>query len=73
MTNLSDEQIEILHHTKWRAAKGLYCGAVEDADLKGLVANGYMTMRRSSILPEDDAYFALTGKGSAALRENAHG
>ena len=65
---LSNEQIEILKHTRDRAAGGLYCG--DSAAMQQLVAAGLMAPAgRKSFVP--DPYFRLTAAGDQALRKSS--
>ena len=67
---LTDEQVAILDHTAYRAARGLYCGGSPDMD--GLVAAGLMEdAGRKSFVP--DPYYRITGAGREALREAERG
>lgn len=62
---MTREQIEIMEHTRDRAAGGYYCG--DSPAMQGLVAEGLMAYAgRKSFVP--DKYFQLTGKGREALR-----
>ena len=61
---LTREQREILAHTEYRAAGGLYCGGGKVMD--ELVAAGLMDyVGRKSFVP--DPYYRITSKGRAAL------
>ena len=63
---LNKRQIDIIYHTMYRAAGGLYCGGGPDMD--SLVAAGLMEYAgRKSCVP--DPYYRLTSKGRTALRE----
>lgn len=60
---LNQEQIEILNHTRSRAAGGRYCGGSPDMDR--LVELGYMEdLGKPSWCP--DNYYAITAKGKDA-------
>lgn len=64
--NLTKNQIDILEHTRDRAAGGFYCGDSED--MRALVALGLMeSAGKKSFVP--DEYFKMTRAGSTALRE----
>jgi|688.fasta_scaffold432101_2 hypothetical protein len=64
--NLTTEQIAILDHTTYRAARGCFCG--DSPDMQVLVAAGLMkSAGRIPICP--DEYFRITLEGLAALRE----
>jgi hypothetical protein len=66
--NLTSAHIDILKHTRDRAAGGFYCG--DSPEMQELVAGGYMAYAgRKSFVP--DPYFRLTGKGMAALAGRA--
>lgn len=63
---MTKEHIDIMEHTRDRAAGGLYCG--DSPEMQELVAAGLMTEAgRKSFVPEP--YFQLTGKGRVALRQ----
>ena len=64
MSLLSREQVEILLHTKHRAANGLYCG--DSQDMQGLLQYGLMELagRAHGV---SDPYFRLTAAGTVAL------
>jgi hypothetical protein len=65
MSEITNEQREILYHTEHRAAAGFYCGGGKDMD--ALVAAGLMeSAGRKSFVP--DEYFRITSKGRAVLR-----
>lgn len=62
---LTKEHIEIMEHTRDRAAQGFYCG--DSPAMQELVAAGLMVYAgRKSFVP--DPYFQLTGNGREALR-----
>ena len=62
--NLSREQQEILYHTAYHAAQGLYCG--DSPDMRSLVADGLMEEAgRKGFVP--DAYFRITSAGRSAM------
>jgi hypothetical protein len=62
--NLTREHVEILRHTRDRAAGGYYCG--DSPAMQELVANGLMIYAgRKSFVP--DSYFQLTSKGRATI------
>lgn len=62
---LTPEHIEILKHTRDRAAGGFYCGGGKQ--MKELVDAGLMVSAGfKSFVP--DEYFKLTQKGREALR-----
>lgn len=62
---LSKEQIQVLEHTIYQAAGGLYCG--EDDDVKTLCKLGMMEPAgRKSFVP--DPYFRVTNLGREYLR-----
>lgn len=64
---LSQNQIDILHHTHYRAAGGLYCGGGKD--MEALVAAGLMeSAGRKSFVP--DEYFSITSAGRKTLKES---
>lgn len=66
--NLTTEHIEIMRHTRDRAAGGFYCG--DSREMQELVAEGLMTFAgRKSFVP--DPYFQLTEKGREALQKAA--
>ena len=61
---LNAEQIEILDHTRNRAAYGLYCG--DSPDMQKLVELGLMEYAgKKSFAP--DPYYRITHKGIEAL------
>lgn len=65
--NLSKEHVEILTHTRDRAAGGYFCG--DSPAMQELVADGLMVyVGRKSFCP--DPYFQLTDKGREALRKS---
>lgn len=62
--SLSREQREILEHTAYRAAQGLFCG--DSPDMQSLVAAGLMEEAgQKAFVP--DTYFRLTRKGREAV------
>lgn len=62
---MTHEQIEIMKHTRDRAAGGYYCG--DSPAMQELVVEGLMAFAgRKTFVP--DSYFELTDKGHAALR-----
>jgi hypothetical protein len=62
---LTKEHIEIMRHTRDRAAGGYYCG--DSPAMQELVAEGLMSYAgRKSFVP--DPYFQLSQKGREALR-----
>jgi hypothetical protein len=68
-TELTREQREILHHTKWRAANQAYCGAIDDPDLIALCDAGLMRyVGTRSWLPKTEGYFVITSNGIRALK-----
>lgn len=67
---LTRPQREILHHTKWRAAGRMYCGAKDDADIQALIRFGYMRdCGTPGHLPDNEAYFTITETGLKALAD----
>ena len=63
--DLTKEHVEIMEHTKARAAGGFYCG--DSPAMQELVAEGLMVEAgRKSFCP--DTYFKLTSKGYEALK-----
>ena len=61
---LEKEHIEILKHTKHRAANGLYCG--DSPEMTELCNNGLMEYAgRTSFVP--DPYYRLTDEGNKIL------
>ncbi len=57
---ISKEQVEILKHTRDRAANRLYCG--DSPDMQELIELGYMRLAgRKSFVP--DEYFTISRKG----------
>lgn len=68
MTQLTKEQIEILKHTRTRAAGGLYCG--DSPDMQALVSRGLMeSVGRKAFVPHE--YFRLTDAGKKLVGEIA--
>lgn len=66
MSKLTEEQIAILKHTKYRAAGGRYCGDSKDMDI--LVNKGLMeSLGRVSYVPS--GYYGLTTKGDDLVNE----
>lgn len=64
---ITNEQLEILRHTAYRAAGGLYCGG--GADMDRLVRNGFMRcVGWKSFVP--DPYFVITEAGRDILKAN---
>lgn len=64
--DLTQGQVDILDHTMFRAANGLYCGGGLSMD--ALVAAGLMQFEgRKSFVP--DSYYRITAAGAAALME----
>jgi hypothetical protein len=62
---LKTEHIEIMRHTRDRAAGGFYCG--DSSEMQELVTEGLMAFAgRKSFVP--DPYFKLTEKGRDVLR-----
>lgn len=62
---LTHEHIDIMEHTRDRAAGGFYCG--DSSAMQELVAEGLMVSAgRKSFVP--DPYFQLTRKGREVLR-----
>jgi hypothetical protein len=62
---LSNEHLEIMRHTRDRAAGGFYCG--DSAEMQELVAAGLMeSAGRKSFVPSE--YFRLTAAGRASLQ-----
>ena len=61
---LDKEQVAIMEHTAWRAARGLYCG--DSQEMQGLVQAGLMESagRKSFVV---DEYFRLTQAGREFL------
>ncbi len=58
--SLPREQQEILYHTAYHAAQGLYCG--DSQDMQELITAGLMEEAgRKGFVPE--AYFRITSKG----------
>ena len=66
-TELTENQIGIMHHTKYRASvPGAYCG--DSPDMQVLVRLGLMkSLGKVSWCP--DEYFGLTTEGHEKLRE----
>lgn len=63
---MTNDEFEVLYHTRFRAARGLYCG--DPPAMKSLVASGYMVSRgKVSWCP--DEYFAITDAGDKALED----
>lgn len=61
---LNSEHIDIMKHTRDRAANGHYCG--DSKEMQELVADGLMEyIGRAAFCP--DKYFRLTSKGRALL------
>ena len=61
---LTKGQIDILEHTIYRAAGGLYCGGGED--MEALCVKGLMVcVGRKSFVP--DPYYCVTPAGRAEL------
>lgn len=66
---LTKEHIEIMSHTRDRAAGGYYCG--DSPEMKELVAAGYMAEAGyKGFCP--DPYFILTRQGRQALIESGN-
>lgn len=66
MKPLTTNQIEILKHTRDRAANGLFCGGGPDMD--ALVAAGFMVSAgHKSFVP--DEYFKITTAGREELKK----
>lgn len=64
--DLTKEQQEILQHTRYRAARNMYCG--DSPDMQVLVAHGLMTYAgQLSFVP--DKYFKLTKYGTRVLKD----
>jgi hypothetical protein len=63
---ITKEQLSIMKHTKFRAARGMYCG--DSPAMQGLVRDGLMKSA-GKVAWCPDEYFFLTPKGSAALME----
>jgi hypothetical protein len=64
---ITQEQLEILRHTAYRAAGGLYCGGGVDMDY--LARNGLMRcVGWKSFVP--DPYFVITEAGHDILKAN---
>jgi hypothetical protein len=64
MSELNNEQMEILKHTE-KSPNSLFCGGSPDMDK--LVELGLMTYAgRTGFCP--DPYYQITGEGRAALR-----
>lgn len=62
---ITNKQREILEHTAYRAADGLYCGDSED--VQKLVKLGLLVSAgKKSFVP--DEYFQLTALGCTALK-----
>ena len=65
ISKLSPLHIDIMRHTRDRAAGGFYCG--DSPEMQELVAWGLMeSAGRKSFVPEE--YFRLTHNGRVALR-----
>lgn len=62
--SLSKEQVDILLHTKYRAARGRYCG--DSPDMQGLVRHGLMEFA-GRVPGVPDPYFRLTEAGKVAI------
>lgn len=63
---LTKEHIDIMEHTRDRAAQGFYCG--DSPEMQELVAAGLMAEAgRKSFVP--DPYFTITRNGREALRK----
>ena len=57
---MTNEQIGILNHTRYRSAYGMFCG--DSKDMQELCHMGYMeSAGRKSFVP--DEYFKITRKG----------
>ncbi|MGI9485426.1 MAG: hypothetical protein ACR2RF_06000 [Geminicoccaceae bacterium] len=69
ITDLTDQQREVLQHTTWRAANRMYCGDRSDPVLTGLCKAGLMKYCGTKAwLPETEGYFTITAAGIAALK-----
>lgn len=67
---LTKKHIDIMEHTRDRAAGGYFCG--DSPAMQELVAAGLMAYAgRKSYVPEP--YFQLTVKGRGALRQSRNG
>ena len=63
---MNKEQIEILKHTRDRAAGRMFCGGSED--MRALCKEGLMAcVGRKSFIP--DPYFTITKKGLGELEK----
>ena len=66
---LTDQQCEVLQHTKWQAANRMYCGDRSDPVLTALCEAGLMKYCGTKAwLPETEGYFTITAAGNAALK-----
>jgi hypothetical protein len=67
--SLTEEHMEIMRHTRDRAAGGFFCG--DSPQMRELVAKGLMVSAGwKSFVP--DEYFRLTEKGRETLRAPQH-
>lgn len=66
ITKLSKNQIEILKHTLYRAAKGLYCG--DSPDMQSLVKRGMMCSQGTTGFCPDE-FFCITALGHETYAE----
>lgn len=67
MTDLTQNQFNILEHTAYRAAGGFYCG--DSTDMQVLVDRGLMVYAGTKGFC-DDKYFKLTDLGHQMLATN---
>ena len=66
MTQINQNQREILEHTLYRAAGGYFCGGGQD--MEDLVLKGLMEYAgKKSFVP--DKYYKITGKGKQLIGE----
>ena len=71
MTDITKPQMEILHHTKWRAANSMYCGDRSDPDLQALCDAKLMRyLGTKAWLPQTEGYFTITLAGLDVLAAN---
>ena len=64
MSELPHKHLEILRHTRHRAAGGLYCG--DSPEMQSLVRMGYMVSAGKKAFCPDE-YFRITSRGIQAL------